>query len=38
MTTVTLPSAVDIESTYSYDNAGRLTGIEHVQDGITTVA
>ncbi|MEZ4494594.1 MAG: hypothetical protein R3C29_14940 [Dehalococcoidia bacterium] len=38
MTTVTYPSAVDVVSTYTYDDADRLTGIEHVQDGTTTLA
>jgi RHS repeat-associated protein len=38
MTTATLPSGTGIVSSYSYDNADRLTGISHVQNGSTTVA
>jgi RHS repeat-associated protein len=38
MTTATLPSSTGIVSSYSYDNADRLTGIAHVQNGSTTIA
>jgi hypothetical protein len=38
MTTATLPATTGIVSTYSYDNANRLTGISHVRDGSTTIA
>ena len=38
MTTVTYPSAVDVVSTYTYDDADRLTGIEHVQGRTTMLA
>jgi YD repeat-containing protein len=38
MTTATLPASTGIVSTYSYDNADRLTGIAHVQNGSTTIA
>jgi YD repeat-containing protein len=38
MTTATLPSGTGIVSTYSYDNADRLTGISHVKGGSTTIA
>ena len=33
-----LPSGTGVVSTYSYDDADRLTGIEHVQGGTTTLA
>ena len=38
MTTTTLPSGTDIVSSYTHDNADRLTGISHVKNGSTTVA
>jgi RHS repeat-associated protein len=38
MTTATLPASTGIVSSYSYDNAGGLTGISHVQNGSTTIA
>lgn len=38
MTTATLPSGTGIVSTYSYDDADRLTGITHVKGGSTTIA
>jgi RHS repeat-associated protein len=38
MTTATLPSGTDIVSTYTYDDADRLTEIEHVKGGSTTLA
>ena len=38
MTSATLPSGTGIVSTYSYDNADRLTGISHVRGGSTAVA
>ena len=37
MTTATLPSGTGIVSTYTYDVADRLTDIEHVKNGSTTV-
>ena len=38
MTSKTLPSGTAIVSTYSYDNADRLTNIAHVKSGSTTIA
>ena len=38
MTTATLPASTGIVSSYSYDNADRLTGISHVKDGNNTIA
>jgi YD repeat-containing protein len=38
MTTATLPASTGIVSSYSYDNAGGLTGVSHVQNGSTTIA
>ena len=38
MTTATLPSGTGIVSSYTYDNADRLTNIAHVKGGNTTVA
>jgi len=38
MTTTTLPSGTGIVSTYTYDDANRLTNIAHVKGGSTTVA
>jgi RHS repeat-associated protein len=38
MTAATLPAFTGIVSSYSYDNAGGLTGISHVQNGSTTIA
>jgi RHS repeat-associated protein len=38
MTTKTLPSGTGVVSTYTYDNADRLTGISHVKGGTTTLA
>jgi len=38
MTTTTLPSGTGIVSTYTYDDADRLTNIAHVKGGSTTVA
>lgn len=35
MTTATLPSGTGVVSTYTYDNADRLTGISHVKGGTT---
>jgi len=35
MTTATLPASTGIVSSYSYDNAGGLTGVSHVQGGTT---
>jgi RHS repeat-associated protein len=38
MTSATLPSSTGIVSSYTYDDADRLTDIEHVKGGSTTVA
>ncbi len=38
MTATTLPSGTGIVSSFSYDNADRLTGISHVKNGSTTIA
>ena len=38
MTTATLPSGTGIVSTYTFDDADRLTNIAHVKGGSTTVA
>ena len=38
MTSATLPSGTGIVSTYSYDNADRLTGISHVKGGDSSPA
>ncbi|MEX0784304.1 MAG: RHS repeat-associated core domain-containing protein [Dehalococcoidia bacterium] len=38
MTTKTLPSGTGVVSAYTYDNADRLTEIEHVKGGTTTLA
>jgi RHS repeat-associated protein len=38
LTTVTLPSGTGIVGTYSYDNADRLTDIDWVKGGSTTIA
>ncbi|MEX0781887.1 MAG: RHS repeat domain-containing protein [Dehalococcoidia bacterium] len=38
MTTKTLPSGTAVVSSYTYDNADRLTEIEHVKGGTTTLA
>ena len=38
MTTETLPATTGIVSSYSYDNANRLTGISHVKNGLTALA
>jgi RHS repeat-associated protein len=38
LTTVTLPSGTGIVGTYSYDNADRLTDIDWVKSGSTTIA
>ncbi len=35
MTTTTLPSGTGVVSSYSYDNANRLTAISHVKGGTT---
>ena len=38
MTSTTLPSGTGIVTSYSYDDADRLTDIEHVKNGSTTIA